>query len=61
MNTQLKKAILEYIFENLTDFQILNKVTNNFREYIYTSSGEYLIGGQEVSEFIKNAINLIKK
>jgi len=61
MRTQLKKAIIEFIFENEKEFQITNHTTNHFRAYIYDEKGEYLIGGEEVAEFIKQAIKLILK
>jgi hypothetical protein len=61
MRTQLKKAIIEFIFENEKEFQITNHTINNFRAYIYDEKGEYLIGGEEVAEFIEQAIKLILK
>ena len=60
MKTELKKAIVNFIFENLNNFQINNATTHKFRPYIYDSNGEYLIGGEEVSNFIIEAINLLK-
>lgn len=60
MNIQLKKAIVDFMFENRLDFQIINNTHEHFREYIYTIKGEYLIGGREVSEFIHMADKLIK-
>jgi hypothetical protein len=59
MRTELKKAIIDYIFENEKYFQIHNAVTQKFRSYIYDPDGKFLIGGDEVYEFIKNAIKLI--
>ena len=59
MNKELKKAIIAYIFENEKQFQITNNVTDKFRAYIYDSKGEYLIGGQQVYNFIEAAIDLI--
>lgn len=61
MNIQLKKAIIDYIFENLTDYQLANNVTAKFRNYIYDNSGDYLIGGENVSDFIKKSIDIISK
>ena len=60
MKTELKKAIINYIFEHLTDFQLVNNTTDKFRAYIYDSTGEYLIGGEDVVKFISQSINLIK-
>ena len=46
MNIQLKKAIVDFMFENRLDFQIINNTHEHFREYIYTIKGEYLIGNE---------------
>ena len=59
MHTELKKTIVNFIFDNEKEFQINNATTNKFRAYIYDTEGNYLIGGQEVSEFISNAIKLL--
>ena len=60
MENELKKAIIEKIFENQNDFQLVNNTIDNFKSYIYNQDGEYLIGGEAVAEFIKQAIDLIK-
>ncbi len=60
MNTQLKKAIIDYIFSNLDEFQIVNSCKEEFRQYIYTEKGDYCIGGEVVSDFIFDVIRLIK-
>lgn len=60
MKYTLKHAIVMYIFDNVTEFQLNNAVTNEFHAYIYDDKGEYLIGGEEVKEFINNTVNLIK-
>lgn len=60
MIIELKKAIVNFIFENINEFQLNNAISKEFRPYIYDSKGEYLIGGKEVSEFIDNAIKLLK-
>ncbi len=59
MNKELKKEIINFIFNNEREFQLHNATTTAFKEYIYTSKGQYLIGGKEVSEFIEQAIKLI--
>ena len=59
MRTELKKAIIDFIFENEKQFQINNAVTEKFRAYIYDADGNFLIGGEDVSEFIYKAIKLI--
>jgi hypothetical protein len=60
MNTELKKAIVNFIFDNSNEFQITNATVNEFKLYIYDDKGNFLIGGEEVSEFIQNAIKLLK-
>lgn len=59
MNIELKKQILNFIIDNRKIFQLHNLTTNNFREYIYNSKGDYLIGGENVSNFINSAIKLL--
>lgn len=61
MKYALKHAIVMYIFDNVTEFQLNNAVTNEFHAYIYDDKGEYLIGGEEVSGFIDQAVKLIKE
>jgi hypothetical protein len=60
MNPELKKAILNFVLENDKEFQINNMTIDKFRPYTYCSEGDYLIGGQDVSKFIENAIKLLK-
>ena len=60
MNIELKQAIINFIFENTNDFQVTNATTQEFREYIYTSKGDFLIGGANVVKFIEDAIKLTK-
>lgn len=60
MNKTLQKAIIEYIFDNLDEFQIINATKREFSPYIYDAKGEYLIGGAQVGNFITKAIKLIK-
>lgn len=59
MKKKLKIEIINFIFENEKEFQLTNAVTNNFREYVYNSKGDYLIGGEDVLNFIRQAIELI--
>jgi hypothetical protein len=56
---ELKKAIIDWLFENKNEWQRKSTCRNYFRAYIYNSEGNYLIGGEEVSEFIDNADKLI--
>jgi len=59
MKKELKQTIVNFIFENEKEFQLSIAVIGEFREYIYTGKGEYLIGGEDVAKFIKDAINLL--
>jgi hypothetical protein len=61
MKKELKQAIINFIFENDKEFQLTNRTKEVFREYIYNSKGDYLIGGEDVALFIKQSINLIVK
>lgn len=56
---ELKKAIIDWLFNNKNEWQRINACTEYFRPYIYNADGNYLIGGEEVSEFITNANKLI--
>lgn len=56
---ELKEKIIKYIFENKDEFQIINATVNAFRDYIYDSKGEYLIGGELIASFISKAVDLI--
>lgn len=60
MKKELKQAIINYIFDNNKQFQITNATIDNFRAYIYDAKGSYLIGGEDVANFIKSAIKLIE-
>lgn len=60
MNTELKKAIVNFMFDNSKDFQLINNTNQEFRPYIYDSKGSYLIGGENVANFIKETEKLIK-
>jgi len=59
MKKELKQAIINYIFDNEKQHQLTNMTTDKFRAYIYDGNGDYLIGGEDVYTFIKNAIDLI--
>lgn len=56
---ELKKEIINWLFENKNEWQRVNACIEHFRPYIYKADGNYLIGGEEVSKFIKNADKLI--
>lgn len=59
MKKELKQAIINFIFKNEKVFQLKNTTITEFKEYIYTSKGDYLIGGEDVANFIDKAIDLL--
>lgn len=56
---ELKRAIIEWLFENENEWQRVNSCRDAFRPYIYDSTGDYLLGGEAVSEFISLADKVI--
>ena len=52
MNFELKQAIVNWMFDNRHEFQLLNAATEHFRQYIFTDKGDYCIGGEKVNMFI---------
>ena len=59
MHKELKKEIIKWLLENENEWQRLIACTKEFRNYIYDNEGNYLIGGEEVSNFIEEADDLI--
>jgi len=61
MQYSLMKAIFNFIIDHKDEFQIHNRTTQEFKAYIFDDKGEYLIGGEQVSEFISDSIKLMQK
>ena len=61
MQYQLMQAIFNYLIDNRNEFNLHNATTKQFKSYIYADKGAYLIGGEQASEFISDAIELIHK
>lgn len=59
INKELKKAIIDWLIEHENEWQRVNSCVENFREYIYNSIGNFLIGGEKVHQFIVRADKLI--
>lgn len=59
MKKELKQAIINFIFDHEKDFQLTNNTIDKFRHYVYTPTGDYLIGGEEVTLFIEDAVKLL--
>lgn len=60
MKTELKRAIVDFLFDNINDFQLVNLTVDRFRAYIYDPTGNYLIGGKDVADFITDAAKLLR-
>lgn len=59
MYKELKKAIIDWLLEHENIWQRVNSCRDAFKEYIYNSQGNYLIGGETVSNFITAADKLL--
>lgn len=53
INKELKKAIINWLLENENAWQRTNACMKNFSEYIFNKDGNYLIGGEDVLNFIE--------
>ena len=60
MNKELKKTIVNYMFDNATEFQLINATSEKFRQYLYTEQGKYCSGGEQVAAFIFDVEKLVK-
>lgn len=54
IHLELKKRIFLYMCENQNEYQLVNSTIEKFREYIYDAKGNYLIGGEDVANFIES-------
>lgn len=61
MDKELKQAIVNFMFDNIDNFQLQNYTTDKFKAYIYDDKGEYLIGGGKVASFIALALTLVRR
>ena len=59
IHPELKKAIATFLIENPNLWQRSNATRDHFREYIYNKDGNYLIGGEAVSDFITELEKLL--
>lgn len=59
MLKELKKAIFEWLLENENEWQRVNACTKHFSSYMFDSQGNWLIGGERVAKFIKDADTLL--
>lgn len=56
---ELRKQIVIYLLEYEGVFQRLNNCIEYFRLYIYTPEGNYLIGGEDVVNYIRTLDKII--
>lgn len=59
IHKDLKKAIILWLLENENEWNRVTSCYQAFRAYIYNEEGDYLIGGEDVAEFIRKADDLI--
>lgn len=59
MYKELKAEILKWLLEHEKEWQRVNACREAFRQYIFNTDGNYIIGGQVVSEFITKADKLL--
>ena len=59
MYKELKKQIITWLFEHQHTWQRINSCVKEFSPYIYNKDGEFLIGGKDTYNFIKQADELI--
>jgi len=59
MYLELKKAIIDWLIEHEDTWQRVNQCHEEFKQYIYNNEGNYIIGGEVVSDFITKADRLL--
>ena len=53
INVNLRIEIVKWFTENINRWQRVISCMDAFRAYIYDADGNYLIGGKDITEFIK--------
>ena len=61
IDKELKIMIFNWLVDNENEWSRVNACHEKFRDYIYNSEGDYLIGGKKVSDFIYKADKLLYK
>lgn len=56
---EFKQRVVEWICKHANEFQLVNACVEEFRGYIYDSNGNFLLGGDGVLDFIKQACRLM--
>ena len=52
IHPELRKQIVNWLFDNQNAFNRSNACREHFRAYIYDGDGNYLIGGEDVADYI---------
>lgn len=61
MHKELKRSIVNWLLDNENTWQRINECITEFKAYIYNADGNYLIGGEEVVEFITDIEKVLYK
>ena len=59
MYKELKAAIITWLLDNENAWQRVTECKKHFRPYIFDAAGQYLIGGEDASNFIDAADKLL--
>lgn len=59
MYKELKVLIINWLLDHEHEWQRLTECKKAFRPYIYDTEGNYLIGGENVANFIEEADALL--
>lgn len=52
IHPELRKQIVNWLFDNESTFNRCNACREYFHQYIYADTGNYIIGGADVSDYI---------
>lgn len=52
IHPELRRAIVNWLFDNENVFCRSSACSQNFRQYIYDDTGNYIIGGKDIAEYI---------
>lgn len=59
MYLKLKERIIDWLIEHEGTWQLVTVCKEEFRQYIYDENGAFIIGGENVSNFINDAYKLL--
>ena len=52
IHPELRRAIVNWLFDNENVFCRSNACSKNFKQYIYDDNGNYIIGGKDIQDYI---------